>query len=64
MQNQLQEVLEDLETEREAKGKAEKQKKDLNEVSGVKKKVQSFFQNFKLSIRTCKLKLDCQFNIF
>lgn len=32
MQNQLQEVVEDLETEREAKAKAEKQKKDLNEV--------------------------------
>ena len=32
MQNQLQEVVEDLDTERDAKAKAEKQKKDLNEV--------------------------------
>lgn len=32
MQNQLQEVAEDLDTEKEARNKAEKQKKDLNEV--------------------------------
>ena len=32
MQNQMQEVLEDLETERESRNKAEKQKRDLNEV--------------------------------
>lgn len=32
MQNQLQEVAEDLDTERDARNKAEKQKKDLNEV--------------------------------
>ncbi|KAH3876138.1 hypothetical protein DPMN_039420 [Dreissena polymorpha] len=31
MQNQLQEVLEDLETERDTRIKAERQKKDLNE---------------------------------
>ena len=30
--NQLQELQEDLETEREARGKAEKLKRDLNEV--------------------------------
>lgn len=32
MQNQLQELAEDLDTEKEARVKAEKQKKDLNEV--------------------------------
>ena len=32
MQGQMQEVLEDLETERESRNKAEKQKRDLNEV--------------------------------
>ena len=32
MQNQMQEVLEDLETEKESRNKAEKQKRDLNEV--------------------------------
>ena len=49
LESRIQEMAEDLDTEREARNKAEKQKRDLGEVRAVERNYDSFIYLFVFS---------------